>query len=35
VLGSFEEGRRPGIVLVNGLDENGNITGRSRSERII
>ena len=35
VLGSFAEGRRPGIVLVNGLDENGNITGRSRSERII
>lgn len=34
-LGSFAEGRRPGIVLVNGLDENGNITGRSRSERII
>ena len=35
VLGSFAEGRRPGIVLVNGLDENGNLTGRSRSERII
>lgn len=35
VLGSFAEGRRPGIVLVSGLDENGNITGISRSERII
>lgn len=34
-LGSFAEGRRPGIVLVSGLDENGNITGTSRSERII
>lgn len=34
-LGSFAEGRRPGIVLVSGLDENGNITGSSRSERII
>lgn len=35
MLGSFAEGRRPGIVLVSGLDENGNITGASRSERII
>lgn len=35
VLGSFEKGKRPGIVLVTGLDENGNITGESRSERII
>ena len=35
VLGSLTEGKRPGIVLVSGLDENGNITGASRSERII
>ena len=35
VLGSFAEGRRPGIVLVSGLDDEGNITGTSRSERII
>ena len=34
VLGSLTEGKRPGIVLVSGLDENGNITGASRSERI-
>jgi cytosine/adenosine deaminase-related metal-dependent hydrolase len=35
VLGSLAEGKRPGIVLVSGLDENGNITGGSRSERVI
>lgn len=35
VLGSLSEGKRPGIVHVSGLDENGNITGDSLSERII
>ena len=35
VLGSLAEGKRPGIVHVSGLDENGNITGDSLSERII
>ena len=35
VLGTLEEGKRPGIVLVTGLDGNGNITGASRSERIV
>lgn len=35
ILGSLSEGKRPGIVLVSGLDGNGNITGESRSERII
>lgn len=35
VLGTLAEGKRPGIVLVTGLDGNGNITGASRSERIV
>ena len=35
VLGTLSEGKRPGIVLVTGLDGNGNITGASRSERIV
>lgn len=35
VLGSLSKGKRPGIVLVTGLDGNGNLTGSSRSERII
>ena len=34
-LGSLTPGKRPGIVLVTGLDGNGNITGASRSERIV
>lgn len=33
-LGTLEPGKKPGIVLVSGLDENGNITSSSRSERI-
>lgn len=35
VLGTLAKGKRPGIVLVTGLDGNGNITGASRSERIV
>lgn len=35
VLGSFKVGKKPGIVLVSGIDENGNISGTSRSERLI
>lgn len=35
VLGSLEPGKIPGIVFVNGVDENGYVTGKSRSERII
>lgn len=34
-LGTFAPGSRPGIVLVSGLDEKGNITGESRSERLL
>lgn len=35
ILGTISEGKRPGLVHVSGLDENGCITGESRSERII
>ena len=35
ILGSMEKGKRPGIVLVNGLDDNGRLTDESRSERLI
>ena len=35
ILGSMEKGKRPGIVLVNGLDDNGRLTDASRSERLI
>lgn len=35
VLGSIAEGKRPGIVHVSGIDENGCITAESRSRRII
>lgn len=35
VLGSFEKGKRPGLVLVTGLDDDGKLTQDSRSRRII
>jgi cytosine/adenosine deaminase-related metal-dependent hydrolase len=35
VLGTIEEGKKPGLVIVHGIDENGNITGASRSERLV
>lgn len=35
VLGSFAPGKKPGIVLVHGIDEDGNITAESRSERLV
>ena len=35
ILGSMEKGKRPGIVLVNGLDDNGRLTDESLSERLI
>ncbi len=35
VLGSLESGKRPGIVLVKGLDAQGNITEKSVSERLM
>ena len=34
-LGSLTPGKRPGIVLVKDIDENGFVTSESRSERII
>lgn len=35
VLGSFTSGKKPGIVLVKGVDAHGNVTKESTSERII
>ena len=34
-LGTLAVGKKPGIVFVSNVDENGNVTGQSRSERII
>ena len=34
-LGSFAEGKRPGIVIVDGITEDGCITSSSRSKRLI
>ncbi len=34
-LGSILPGKRPGLVVIRGLDENGNITDASCSERLI
>lgn len=34
-LGSIVPGRKPGLVLVTGLDADGNITDESRSERLV
>lgn len=34
-LGSLTSGKRPGIVLVKGIDRDGYVTGGSRSKRII
>ena len=35
VLGSFVRGKRPGIVLVEGIDPEGNFVPGCRSRRII
>ena len=35
VLGSLAPGKRPGIVLVNGLDADGNVTSESTSIRLV
>jgi len=35
VLGSLTVGKRPGLVLIGGLDEEGNLTSASSSKRII
>ena len=34
-LGSLATGRKPGIVLISNIDDDGNLTAESRSERII
>ncbi len=34
-LGSFQEGKRPGIILISEIDDNGCVTAQSRSKRII
>ena len=34
-LGTFEVGKRPGVVRISGIDENGFVTALSRSERVI
>ena len=34
-LGSIRSGKRPGIVLVSGLDNDGNLTASSRSQRLL
>ena len=34
-LGSIAAGKRPGIVLVNGLDADGNVTAESTSVRLV
>ena len=35
ILGSFAPGKRPGIVLVNGLDADGYVTSESTSIRLV
>ncbi len=35
VLGTLEAGKRPGIVRISGIDENGFMTADSRSQRVI
>ena len=35
VLGSLEKGKKPGIVRISGVDENGYVTSASWSERVI
>ena len=35
VLGTMEQGKKPGIVFVSGIDANGFFTSESRSKRII
>ena len=34
-LGTLEAGRKPGLVLIDGLDERGGLTARSRSKRLV
>lgn len=34
-LGSFEKGKKPGVVLINGTDTHGKLTDKSTSKKII
>jgi cytosine/adenosine deaminase-related metal-dependent hydrolase len=34
LMGSLEAGKRPGIVRIHNIDENGCVTAESTSERI-
>jgi cytosine/adenosine deaminase-related metal-dependent hydrolase len=34
-LGSFEKGKKPGLVLMKGLDTNGMLSKASTAQRII
>lgn len=34
-LGTFETGKKPGIVRISGVDESGFVTSDSRSERVV
>ena len=34
-LGALEAGRKPGLVLIDNLDEKGGLTARSRSKRLL
>jgi hypothetical protein len=34
-LGSFEKGKKPGIVLISGVDAAGNLTTGAQSTKII
>jgi cytosine/adenosine deaminase-related metal-dependent hydrolase len=34
-LGSFEKGKKPGIVLISGVDAEGNLTTGAQSKKII
>ena len=35
VLGTLSVGKRPGLVLISNVDAEGNLTGESRSQRIM
>jgi hypothetical protein len=34
-LGSLEVGKKPGVVRIYGIDENGFVSSESKSERVI
>ena len=35
VLGTLTVGKKPGLVLISNMDKDGNLTGESRSQRVI